>query len=82
MPPMQWAKVHNLYGVMDSSGVDEKGSLQLLRRVYKEFWEPLLGYRQGGQHARCSECARLTKTRRDHPDAARGPAPTTSTSNT
>ena len=56
---------------MDSSGgVAEKGSVKLVRRVYKEFWEPMLGFRRTGQHARCSTCARLAKTRRGHPDAA------------
>ena len=41
-----------------------------MRRVYKEFWEPVLGFRSTGQHSRCSTCARLAKTRRDRPDAA------------
>ena len=70
MPPMQWAEVHNLYCLMDSAGVAEKVSEKLVRRVYNEFWEPVLGFRRTGQHARCSTCARLAKTRRDHPGAA------------
>ena len=55
---------------MDSSGVAEKGSEKWVRRVFNEFWEPMLGVRSAGQHAKCSTCARRAKTRRDHPDAA------------
>ena len=43
---------------------------KVVRGEYNEFWEPVLGFRSTGQHARCSTCARPVKTRRDHPDAA------------
>ena len=45
MPPMQWAEHHNLYWLMDSSGVAEKDSEILVRRVYAELWQPVLGFR-------------------------------------
>ena len=40
----------------------------MVKRVYKEYWEPTLGFRSIGQHARCATCARLAKSRRDSPD--------------
>ena len=46
----------------------QRGTLRLVQRVYKEYWEPTLGFRSIGQHARCTTCARLAKTRRDSPD--------------
>ncbi len=52
MPPMSWAEVHNVYGLVSESN-SAKGSLKLLQKVYKECWEPILGFRQVGQHARC-----------------------------
>ena len=71
MPPMSWPEVHEMYCLMDppehGSG---KGSMRLLQKVFKECWEPILGFRHIGQHARCSTCARLAKTRRDSPDLA------------
>ena len=70
MPPMQWAEVHNRHWLMDSSGVAEKGSEKLVWRAHTELWEPVLGFRSTGQHARCTMCAQLSKTRRDHPDDA------------
>ena len=39
-----------------------------MQRVYKEYWEPTLGFRSIGQHSRCTTCAKLAKTRRDSPD--------------
>ena len=38
--------------------------------MYREYWEPTLGFRSIGQHARCTTCATLAKTRRDSPDMA------------
>ena len=71
MPPMTWDEVYEMYCFMGApehgSG---KGSAKLLRRVFKACWEPILGFRHIGQHARCSTCARLAKTRRDSPDLA------------
>ena len=42
----------------------------MVQRVYREYWEPTLGFRTIGQHARCTTCATLAKTRRDSPDLA------------
>ena len=43
---------------------------ELLQKVYKEYWEPALGFRAVGHHARCTKCARLAKIRRVSPDPA------------
>ncbi len=71
MPPMTWAEVHQMYCLLGPTEISwEKGSVKLLQRVYKECWEAILGFRHVGQHARCTTCARLAKTRRDDPDLA------------
>ena len=70
MPPTTWAEVHNLYCLMRPESNYARGSLKLLQTVYKECWEPILGFRHVGQHAMCTTCARLAKTRRDSPDMA------------
>ena len=67
MPPMTWEEVYDMYRVTPDATY-QKAHLNLVRRVYKEYWEPTLGFRSIGQHARCATCARLAKTRRDSPD--------------
>ena len=42
----------------------------MVQQGYKKCWERILGFRHVGQHARCTTCARLAKTRRDSPDMA------------
>ena len=69
MPPMTWAEVYQMY-CLTADATPERGSLKLVQKVYKEYWEPTLGFRSVGQHARCATCARLAKTRRDSPDMA------------
>ena len=69
MPPMSWPEVYQMYFVT-ADAISEKGSPQLVQKVYREYWEPTLGFRSVGQHARCATCARLAKTRRDSPDMA------------
>ena len=69
MPPMTWAEVYQMYCLI-ADATPERGSLKLVQKVYKEYWEPTLGFRSVGQHARCATCARLAKTRRDSPDMA------------
>ena len=63
MPPMSWPEVNIMYC---NIAIAERGQLQLLQKVYKEYWEPSLGFRAVGHHAR----ARLAKIRRDAPDPA------------
>ena len=41
-----------------------------MQHVYKECWGPILGFRHVGQHATCTTCARLGKTRRYSPGMA------------
>ena len=67
MPPMSWLAVYIMYC---NIAVAERGQLQLLQKVYKEYWEPTLGFRAVGHHARCTTCARLAKIRRNSPDPA------------
>ena len=69
MPPMSWPEVYIMYCITAVASV-ERGELRLVQKVYKEYWEPTLGFRSVGQHARCATCARLAKTRRDSPDMA------------
>ena len=69
MPPMTWDEVYQMY-CLTADATPERGSLKLVQKVYKEYWEPTLGFRSVGQHARCATCARLAKTRRDSPDMA------------
>ena len=71
MPPMTWSEVQLMnQNTMPAEFGTEKASMQLLRRVYHQSWGAILGFRAVGQHARCKECARLAKTRRDDPDLA------------
>ena len=71
MPPMTWAEVHQMYCLMGPAEFGSgKGTIKLLQKVYGECWEPMLGFRCTGQHAKCTTCARLAKTRRDAPDLA------------
>ena len=67
MPPMTWDEVYQMYCIT-ADATPERGSLRLVQRVYKEYWEPTLGFRSIGQHSRCTTCAKLAKTRRDSPD--------------
>ena len=67
MPPMTWDEVYQMYCIT-AHATSQKGHLNLVRRVYKEYWEPIFGFRSIGQHARCATCAKLAKTRRDSPD--------------
>ena len=69
MPPMTWDEVYQMY-CLTTDAIPERGSLKLVQRVYKEYWEPTLGFRSIGQHARCATCARLAKARTDSPDMA------------
>ena len=66
MPPMTWDEVYQMYCITADATL-ERGSLKLMQRVYKEYWEPTLGFRAVGHHARCTTCARLAKIRRDLP---------------
>ena len=66
MPPMTWDEVYQIYCITPDA-TPQRGSLKLVKKVYKEYWEPTLGFRSIGQHARCATCARLAKTRRDSP---------------
>ena len=70
MPPMTWDEVYEMYSFLGPSEREHKASHKLVQKVFKECWEPVLGFRHIGQHARCSTCARLAKTRRDSPDLA------------
>ena len=67
MPPMAWEEVYDMYRVTPDSTY-QKAHLNLVRRVYKEYLEPICGFRSIGQHAMCATCAKLAKTRRDSPD--------------
>ena len=67
MPPMSRPAVYIMYC---NIAISERGQLQLLQKVYKEYWEPILGFRAVGHLARCTTCARLAKIRRDSPDPA------------
>ena len=69
MPPMSWPEVYTMYCVTEVA-TSERAQLRLVQKVYKEYWEPILGFRSVGQHATCATCARLAKTRRDSPDMA------------
>ena len=42
----------------------------MVQMVHKGYWQPTLGFRCVGQHARCATCARLAKPRWDSPDMA------------
>ena len=64
MPPMSWPEVYIMYCNI-AVATAERGQLQLVQRVYKEYWQPHVVH-----HARCSTCARLAKIRRDSPDPA------------
>ena len=66
MPPMTWDEVYQMYCIT-ADATPQRGSLRLVQRVYKEYWEPTLGFRSTGQPARCKTCAKLAKTRRDSP---------------
>ena len=69
MPPMMWDEVYQMY-CLTAVATSERGALKLVQKVYKESWEPTLGFRRVGQHARCATCAPLAKNRRDSPDVA------------
>ena len=69
MPPMSWPEVYIMCCKI-AVATAERGQLQLVKRVYKEYRKPTLGFRAVGHHARCTTCARLAKIRRDSPDPA------------
>ena len=63
LAPMTWTDLYAIYELKIQDG-DDKASWPTFRHQWVFKWKKVLGIRRVGQHARCSECARLDKALR------------------
>ncbi len=66
LAPGSLAELYDAYisHVSDTTPTEENASSSTFRRVYKH-WKKVLKFRQWSQHAKCSECCRMQKMRRE-----------------
>ena len=67
MSKVELYELYRFHGTADQK--DTKASQSTFLRVFKRRWRYLIRIREVAQHTRCDDCAKLTKIRREDPEA-------------